>query len=446
MRLVVILFLIVITFVGYLAYLNPGEITFYLVKETSVQIPTTALVLLSMAFGGLVVTLVAGFIETKHLLVTWRMSRLKKREERIAEHLHRGLNAKASHRYEEAVDLFQKVLRIEPGHIPTLLVLGDLYRMQGNSQEALQLHRKAKELDGENVEVLLSLSKDLEEARRVDEAIQALRGILKTDKGCFPAMVRLRELYVKMGRWEKAHDVQEKMVKGTLPPKQTETQSAWLEGIKYELGQKLLEQGHPDEARRYFRACIKLNQDFIPAHMGLGEALVAEKKTDEASKVWEKAYEMTGQIILLHRLEDFYLSIGKPSRILHVYQGAIEKDPANLVLQFYLGKLYYRLEMVDEAFDTLSGIDSGEGRIPDLHKMLGNLYLRKGELLAAVEEFKKALRIKKRVLVPYYCPSCDYHTTCWSGRCSRCGKWNSFEASPIMGEEVQVKAMAKSVS
>jgi tetratricopeptide (TPR) repeat protein len=445
MRLVVILFLIVIAFVGYLAYLNPGEITFYLARETDIQIPTTALVLLSMAFGGLVVTLVAGFLETRHLLVTWRMSRLKKREERITEHLRKGRNAKASERDEEAVDLFQKALQIDPTHVQTLLVLGDLYRMQGNPQKALQLHRKAKELDGENIEVLLSLSQDLEEALRVDEAILALNGILETDKGCLPAMVRLRELYVKMGRWEKAHEVQEKIVKGTLPPKQTEIENAWLQGIKYELGQTLLSQGHPDEARRYFRACIKLNKDFIPAYMGLGEALLAEKKKDEASKLWGKAYDMTGHIMLLHRLEDFYLSIGQPSRILHLYQGAIEKDPSNLVLQFYLGKLYYRLEMVDEAFETLSVIDSGEGRIPDLHKMLGNLYLRKGELLAAVEEFKKALRIKKRIMVPYYCPFCDFHTTRWSGRCSRCGRWNSFKASPIMGE-AQVKTMAKSAS
>ena len=446
MRLVIFLVLIVIAFVGYLAYLNPGEITFYLVKEAGIQIPTTALVLLSMAFGGLIVTLVAGFIETKHLLVTWRMSRLKKREERIAEHLHQGLNAKASQRYEEAVDLFRKVLQIEPNHIPTLLVLGDLYRMQGNFQEALLLHQKAKELDGKNIEVLLSLSGDLEEARRVDEAIQTLKGILEIDKGCFPAMVWLRELYVKMDRWDKAHDVQEKIVKEPLSPEEARKQNAWLEGIKYEMGQRLLEQGHPDEARRYFRTCIKLNQDFIPGYMGMGEALVAEKKTDEAAKLWEKAYEMTGHILLLHRLEDFYLSIGQPSRILHVYQEVIGRDPANLVLQFYLGKLYYRLEMVDEAFDTLSVIDSGEDRIPDLHKMLGNLYLRKGELLAAVEEFKKALDIRKRILVPYYCPLCDYHTNRWSGRCFRCGRWNSFEVSPIMGKGAQVKTMAKSSS
>src|SRR3972149_2076359 len=144
MRLLVLLFLILITFVGYLAYLNPGNLTLYFTKEESIEIPVTAVVLLSMAFGGLIVIMVAGFVETKHLFMTWRLARTKKREERIGELLHQGLNAKASRRYSEAAGLFQKVLELSPNHVPTLLRLGNLYRMQGNPLEAVRLHRKAK--------------------------------------------------------------------------------------------------------------------------------------------------------------------------------------------------------------------------------------------------------------------------------------------------------------
>jgi tetratricopeptide (TPR) repeat protein len=434
MRLLVLLFLILIAFVGYMAYLNPGNLTLYLTRESSIEIPTTALVLLSMAFGGLVVILVAGFIETKHLFVTWRLTRNKKREERISELLHQGLNAKASLKYSEATGFFQKILQLEPSHVPTLLRLGNLYRLQGNPLEALRLHRKAKGLDEKNIEVLLSLSRDLEEAHRMEEAIQTLEEILKIDEQCFSAQVRLRELFVKLSRWEEAHAVQERILEGSFSAEEAKAQQAWMEGIKYELGRRLLKQGHMDRARRYFRGVIKLNKNFIPAYIGLGEVLISEGKAKEAGELWEKAYEMAGSIILLHHLEDLYLSMGEPARILLVYQQAIRKDPANTTLHFYLGKLYYRLEMVDEAFEVLSGVEPGESRMPDLHKILGNLYLRKGEQFQAVEEFKKALELKKRVLVPYYCPPCDFHTTQWSGRCPRCGKWNTFEASPVMGE------------
>ena len=444
MRLLVLLFLILITFVGYLAYLNPGNLTLYFTKEESIEIPITAVVLLSMAFGGLIVIMVAGFVETKHLFMTWRLARTKKREERIGELLHQGLNAKASRRYSEAAGLFQKVLELSPNHVPTLLRLGNLYRMQGNPLEAVRLHRKAKGSDEKNIELLLCLSKDLEEAHRMEEAIQTLEEILKIDRECFSAQIRLRELYARLERWEEAHAIQERILEGTLLPEEAKVQQTWMEGIKYELGRRLLKDGHPDRARRYFRGAIKLNKNFIPAYIGLGEVFMAEGKTKDAGEVWEKAYEMTAHILLLHRLEDLYLSMGEPARILRVYQEAIRKDPTNPILQFYLGKLYYRLEMVDEAFEVLSGIEPAEDRMPDLYKLLGNLYLRKGELSEACEEFKKALDLKKRVLVPYYCPSCDFHTTHWSGRCPRCGQWSTFEASPVMGERAQAKTTIKS--
>jgi lipopolysaccharide biosynthesis regulator YciM len=88
--------------------------------------------------------------------------------------------------------------------------------------------------------------------------------------------------------------------------------------------------------------------------------------------------------------------------------------------------------MLDEAHETLSAIDASDEHFPDLHRLLGNLALRQGNDQLAIEEYKRALGLKKRVMVPYYCPACDYHTLRWSGRCPRCKAWNTFSASPIV--------------
>jgi lipopolysaccharide biosynthesis regulator YciM len=443
MRFVVFMFLVVflgvISLVGYLSYLNPGDVSFSISPKSSFMLPTTTLVLTSMAFGGFMVILVAGYIETKHLAASWRLSRLKKRDARIAELLHQAMNAKASGRNEEAAGHFKKVLQIDSQHIPTLILLGDLYRTQGHAQEALRLHQTAKALDENNVEVLLSLSRDLEDDKRIDEAIVMLREVLKLDKDCLTAWTRLREIYVNLGRWEDAHGVQEKLLKGELSDEAIAVQRIWLEGIKYEVGRKLAEGRNYEQARQFFRGCIKLNKNYIPAYIGLGDTWMSEGKTAEAAKWWKESYDATGNVILLHRLEDLFLTIGQPARILQLYHEALQKDSANIILQFYLGKLYYRLEMVDEAVDVLTGIDLGDGHIPDVHKLLGNLYLQKGDLKASIEEFKKSINLKKRLLIPYYCPICDYHTTRWSGRCPRCGKWNTFIASPVIKKDVSDK-------
>jgi hypothetical protein len=51
-------------------------------------------------------------------------------------------------------------------------------------------------------------------------------------------------------------------------------------------------------------------------------------------------------------------------------------------------------------------------------------------VLQAVAELKKALGFKKRVVVPYVCTHCQHETVEWSGRCRRCGLWNTYVALP----------------
>jgi lipopolysaccharide biosynthesis regulator YciM len=113
-------------------------------------------------------------------------------------------------------------------------------------------------------------------------------------------------------------------------------------------------------------------------------------------------------------------------KAIEIYTQAVSWKPQDSALKFFLGKLYYRLEMIDEAFDILSTVDWGDKEFPDVHKLLGNIYLRRGSLGLAASEFKKALGFRKQIIIPYICSNCDLRTTDWSGRCPNCSKWNTF--------------------
>ena len=115
----------------------------------------------------------------------------------------------------------------------------------------------------------------------------------------------------------------------------------------------------------------------MPAYVGIGEILIREGKTKQAVEILKKVYAKTRSNIILHRLEELFLEQGEPSEIIRVYQEALRQDPNNPALQFYLGKLYYRLEMVDEAFDILSTVEGVQDQLADYHKIMANLYLRK---------------------------------------------------------------------
>jgi len=410
--------------------LNPGTVTLRLGPTEAFDLNPVSLILLSMALGALIVILTVGVRETRHLILTWRTSRLTRRKEKV-DALHReGAHAVVSKRTTEAIGLFQRALTLEPNHVDSLLWLGNLYRAEQNLSEAIRLHRKARSIDEHNIDVLFALARDLEAAKRFEEALQALQEILRFDAANLTALIRKRELYIRLEQWLEAMEIQHRILKSRLPEQDQVTEAGVLVGLNYEVGRQLLERGHPEKARRYFRSAMKRDKAFLPAYIGLSEILIHEGKTKNAAEILEKVYGRTGNIILLHRLEELYLEMGEPSEIIRVYQEAAQRHPQDPALKFYLGKLYYRLEMVDEAFDVLSTLEAPQDQTSDFHKIMANLYLRKHHMEEAVDELKKALGFRKRVVVPYVCTRCRQESSDWSGRCQTCGLWNTYVALP----------------
>jgi tetratricopeptide (TPR) repeat protein len=436
MRLFLVIFVLLMLVLGYIDYLNPSHVTLHLSQNTSFDISIAGLVLFSIAFGGLFVISSAGIRETRNLFLNWKFSRLQKKESKIHEMYTHAVNTFLSKRNKEAIGLFQKILVLKPNHVDSLLRLGNAFRIEKNFNEAIRLHKKAKGLDEQNREILFSLSRDYEECGRYEEAISVLKEAIALDDTDLQALVRLRDVIILLGRWEEAHALQEKVLKNesAFSPQGLKEGRELLLGLKYEVGKSFLENGELDHAKKYFKSAFKMEKNFLPAYIGLGEVLISENKVEEAGEFWEKAFILNGHHTLLFRIEDLYLEMGQPTRIIGFYQSIVRRDPTNVINKFYLGKLYFRLEMIDDAFNLLMSIESYEGRFPDLYKLLGLIYARKGLHAKAVESFKKALHLKESVKVPYYCPHCDYHTVEWSGRCHRCGRWNSYTAFPILEE------------
>jgi tetratricopeptide (TPR) repeat protein len=432
MRFFIAVVIILLGVLGYLIHLNPTPVTFRLTDTTHVEIMLSALVLGAIAFGGALVLSALGMRELRRIYANWRLSRQRQAATKIQELYAAAHSAIFAHRTKEAVSALTRVLEINPHHVPSLLALGTIKRQAGDLTEAIRLHRRARSGDDRNLEVALVLGRDLEAAERPEEAIQLYLEVLKSDDTNPAVMVRLRDIYVKQERWDDAHAWQERVFKAAPAGAEQASARAMLCGIKYEIGQRWLAKGDREEARRAFRGAIKIDKAFLPAYIGWGEVILQEGRVRDAVSLYEKAYGVIGDVLLLHRLEDLYIEMGEPEQVLRLYHDAVRSDPDNHVLRFYLGKVYYRLEMLDEAHETLSAIDASDEHFPDLHRLLGNLALRQGNDQLAIEEYKRALGLKKRVMVPYYCPACDYHTLRWSGRCPRCKAWNTFSASPIV--------------
>ena len=424
--LITVLVILTAVFVLLIVEFNQETITVNLSPSKSVELATSSFFLISLLAGASLVFLLYLTRDIRRFLRSIGVQQEQKRRAKVQELYTKGLNALLAKRNPDALIYFQRVLNVDPNHVDTLLRMGITQLREKNAQEAIRLHLKAWNLDRHNQEVMFSLAADYEETKRFDEAIKMYREILGKDHSNISALIRLRDLYHRLNQWEELSEVQARLLSNPLGAQEMEVEHRKLIGFKYELGRSYLEAGALEKAKKVFRGVIKLDKDFVPAYLGLGEVYHEEGKTREAGELWEKSYKLTSSVLLLHRLEDLYLKQGEPGKAIEIYQHAVTWKPQDTTLKFFLGKLYYRLEMVDEAFDTLTSVDWGDHEYPDVHKLLGNIYLRRGSLGLATSEFKKALRFRKQVIVPYFCSNCNYHTTDWSGRCPNCGKWNTF--------------------
>lgn len=445
MRFFVTIVILLLGALAYLTHLNPAPVTFRLTETRQAEIGLAVLMLGSIAFGGTLVLSALGMREMRRWWANWRLGRQRQAAGKVQEQLAIAHRALFSGRTKEAESHLSRLLDINPHHVPALLGLGTIKQQAGELADAIRLHRRARAADDQNLEVALALGNDLEEAERRDEAVQLYRDLLKADDTNPVVLARLRDAYVRTEQWENAHGVQERIFKAARASADIDAARRMYCGIKYELGRIWMAKGDGDRARRAFRGAVKLDKRFVPAYVGWGELILQEGRPHDAASLYEKAYGAVGDVILLHRLEDLYIDMGEPEQILRLYHEAVRKAPDNHALRFYLGKVYYRLEMLDEAQEILTAIDASDEHFPDLYRLLGNLAQRQGNGTLAVEEFKRALGLKKRVIVPYYCPVCDYHSPRYSGRCPRCKAWNTFSALPIVVKQQPEGAISRVV-
>ena len=411
--------------------LNPDPITINLpLKQSALEVTPIYLVLTCIAAGALAVVMLVGVREIRSHILNWRSTQRRKREEKLQSYYADGVLAALSRRTHEAISQLQKVLALDPNHTRALLALGNIFRREKHHNEAIRLHRKARFLEEGNMEILLALARDLEDARRFDEAIQTLEDVLKLDGTNPTALQRIRDIHIRNEKWKDAHAVQERLLKAGLPEAEVRAANQVLTGLKYELGRQYMERGDREQARRCYKDAIKLDKGFLPARIGFGETLIREGKLRQAAESWEKSYVKTGNPIFLQRLEDLYLEMGEPGEMLRIYQQALAKRRNDPALKLALGKLYYRLEMIDDAFDLLSTLDGIPDPTGDLPQIMASLHIRKGDTETALMEMQEVIGRSRAGVTQLACSACRYETREWSGRCPACGRWNTMAVTP----------------
>lgn len=427
LRTALLLILLVTVGFGFFAWQNPGEVVIKLFTLGVYKVPLALLVIFSMLGGAVVAFFLVTVKDLRRSLEQYRANHLARKQELVQNHYTEGMANYLAQRLSSAKSFFHKALSKDPQHIKSLLRLGEIARQEGNLQEAIRLHERAKEAAPQDLEVLMNLEIDYEKMGKKEEALEVLKQVAEGHEEAVAAYIRMRDLYVSLERWEDAYKMQRSIIKIKDAPLNKDQEVKTLMGLRYQVGVAKMKMGEYTEAAKAFRAVINVDKDFIPAYIKAADNFEARGEEGKALQILERGFSQTASSAVLRRLEEFYLDRERPYEIIAFYRGALAQRPDDLFLRYHLGTLYFRLEMVDEAMAQFSLVAQEASAFAMPHYYMAQIHERRTRLREAVREYGTAYELWQYPPALNRCQQCEYVAGEWLDRCPRCGSWNSFE-------------------
>ena len=338
----------------------------------------------------------------------------------------------------------------KPEEYGTLLRYGEALRLGDRAEEAVEVHRKASVLYPNSVALLYQLAADYEALGQQQVAREIQDRVLRDYPG-FGLEILRRRRGEALGReeWNEASRLQARIVailEENGSTVELERQGGLALGLAYQRGVALLEEDSVEEAEEVFAEVLAEEPRFVAAAIMLGEAALGRSQTDRALEIWCRGFETTGSPVFLQRIEDHFIEREQPARAIESLIQLISESSNDLLPRFFLGRLYYRLEMHEEAQRVLSGIAERIGFSPTFHLLLARIYERRGEMQKAVESYFQCVRQAGILDREYRCRLCSAKSEGWRDRCTACGAWSSveldFQEEAVSAEELGLPPMA----
>jgi len=407
---------------GYITIFNRGDTTLVLWSGRSVSLPMSVLVLAAVFAGACFVLLMVAATEmggaARHL---GRRRRLR-RERRFETLFEKGCDLADLGLSDRALSCFERILDHDPGSVSALVQLGVMRRRQGDAEVAIRYHKRALEREPTHIRALVALVEDCLDAERWQEALEVCGKLLEIEGEAVRVQVWSRDLQVRLGRLDEAIDTQRHLMRHEGLGSEAHRMLRRLQFLQAMTRQ---EEGSTEMARKQLMEILRQERTFVPAQVELGRLLLVEGKAKDAVRRWREGYGQTHDIVFLHLLERYYLGQEDPDAAIAVYLGALKDAPASVELQFCLGKLYLRLEMLDNAYDTLRDLADAGASFPALHRLLGEVRHRRGDDEAAFGELQACVPFRVAAVVPYRCTACGADSEEWHAQCPVCGAWES---------------------
>ncbi len=148
----------------------------------------------------------------------------------------------------------------------------------------------------------------------------------------------------------------------------------------------------PAEAEAQYQQATTLLPGSLPAWIGLGEFYNAQGRTAEALAAYERAAGLEpNHVGLWLSLGRAYLQSGQLVAANDAYQRAVDLAPGSAGAWYALAQMHISRSQLPEAQSALENARRAHHTLPEVHTLLGDVWLRQGQIAQAITAYNQAV-------------------------------------------------------
>lgn len=430
----------------WVAQLNRAPVTVYVPGLDPLSAPVWVVLFLALLSGFLLAFVYSLVVSSREALTARREERAGRAQRERAARLERGVRLLLLGQAHEARELLAEVVRDNPENADAWLYAGTAARRSGDADVAQRMHLRALGLRPSDRQTLDELARDAEELGDLAGAVRHLQEVLEPDPGNAEGQRRLRDLHLRIGSWDEAIRAQEALVAACADAAERQAQAGILRGMHCGRGRRALEAGDAAGAAEIARSILTEAARYEPAHALLVDALLAGDDPETALGALATAVRETRSLELLRRHANLLVDLEQPEEAIRTLRAAVPEleGERELAARILLGRLYYRLELIDEARAEFRAVAERAEFSPVVNYYLAKLHARRDEHRRAQEILAETLRRSRFLDLRYRCPACGTVGPEYGRRCHQlcpCGTVElevSRDASPARPVEAPV--------
>jgi len=361
--------------------------------------------------------------------------RNRKRANSLSSNYFRGLNYLLNEQPDKAIEVFLKLVEVNPDTVETHLALGSLFRRRGEMDKAIRFHKhiitRPGLTDEQRAQALMELGEDYMQAGLLDRAEYLFSDLLDHDDSHIRPVRQLLDIYQQEKDWEKAI-TQAARLRG----EDGENSAALIASFHCELARQALDEDDVEGARRSLRQARRHDPANARAHLIQSEIATREDEWPDAAQHLRRACEIDPDCLsfAFDALFESHRQAGMLDTLETWLETSVERSPMTTGILALA-----RMKAGRDPREAVAFLLDHLSRRPTVRGLdyLIDLVYRQGASLDEVgpELIQDILQRLLEGQPRYRCEHCGFSGSSWHWLCPSCRRWNTTRAiTGVLGE------------